>query len=427
MPIINITTDIVFILLHFFALLFSYQVTGKKYFQPAVLFSLVWLGILILHFVLRFTLLNKLESLHINVYLIFFIGNLFFIAGSVLANFSFEHGVLKRMLSPSQQLPPSLPSFRLRVIATTIIFAGLPFYIQAAFKIFLASQAENFFSGLRYELSYGDADIGPLKYLMPLAYVVFSFNLYTFYLQRNPVNKALLIITLLLLVTYAVFATGRTYFLMILSIYAGISFFVNSKFSIKKYLLAFVIFFLLFIGVGIIYGKGGSTEDSFQENVQSSTANAGIYLVTSLNALEIETSGTSFSMEHGDNTLRFFIKIGMQLNLIQKRKVNELVQEFVFVPYATNVFTFYSPYIRDFGRIYAWLMLAFFGVLHTWLFNRSFYLKNMRSVFYYSFLLFPLFLSFFADQYLSLFSFWFQMFFFTELLIFINGLLASPK
>jgi oligosaccharide repeat unit polymerase len=426
MIIINITTDLVFILLHLFFLLFSYEMSGKKFFHPAVLFSFIWTGILALHFIFRFTLLDKLEPLHLNVYLIFFIGNLFYIFGSILADLAFKRKGAKQITDLNNGFQ-TIPNIRLRLIITAVIVLGLPFYIYASYKIFLVSQAENFFGGLRYELAYGDADIGPLKYLMPFAFVVFAFNLYSFYLRRNSVNRVYLIITLFALIIYAVFATGRTYFLMILAIYAGISFLVNPAISLKRYFFAFIVFFVIFLGIGIIYGKGGSTDDSFKNNVQSSIANAGIYLVTSLNALDIETSHRSISLDQEDNTFRFFTKVGIQLDIIKKRRISDIFQEFVFVPYATNVFTYYSPYIRDFGRIYAWITLAFFGAIHTYFYNRGLYIKRLRSIFYYSFLLFPLLLSFFADQYMSLFSFWVQIVFFTELLLYIDRKVGLNK
>ena len=181
------------------------------------------------------------------------------------------------------------------------------------------------------------------------------------------------------------------------------------------------------MAVGIIYGKGGNTEDSFSDNLKGASENVGIYLVTSLNALDIETNQNSVVSTDGDNTLRFFIKIGMSLNLLSNRKITDLKQEFVFVPYPTNVYTFYSPYIRDFGKLYAWIMLALFSVLHTWLFIKASATKQVRFIFYYAFLLFPLLLSFFGDQYLSLFSFWIQMLVITEMILLSNKLFEIKK
>ncbi len=379
---------------------------------------------MMLHFVFKFTILNQLDAIGINTYLIFLIGNICFSIAAVLVDRSVK---IKNAGVDVIQQNNFQFNISFRIILVALILIGLPFYIQAAFQIFLASKAEDFFSGLRYELSYGDADIGPLKYLMPLAFVVYAVCLYEFHKQKNAANWVMLIASFLSIVTYSVFATGRTYFFIILSIYIGISFFVNATFSIKKYLALLGFFLLFFMAVGIIYGKGGNTEDSFSDNLKGASENVGIYLVTSLNALDIETNQNSVVSTDGDNTLRFFIKIGMSLNLLSNRKITDLKQEFVFVPYPTNVYTFYSPYIRDFGKLYAWIMLALFSVLHTWLFIKASATKQVRFIFYYAFLLFPLLLSFFGDQYLSLFSFWIQMLVITEMILLSNKLFEIKK
>jgi len=409
-------TDIVFIVLQGLLTGVSYLSLGRKISQPGVLFSLVWWIILILHLLFRFTLLNQLQPLSIEVYIVFLTGTLFFVAGSGIADYS--RGSDYAMHEGNISIPDI--HIVTRIIFFLIILVGLPFYIRAAFRIFLESQAEDFFSGLRYELSYGDADIGPLKYLMPLAYVLFAFNLCSFFQKRNLFNAFLLLFTFLILATYAVFATGRTYFFMILTIYFGISFFYNPRFSVWRTALALLGFLLMFMIFGVLYGKGGRTEDSLSDNVKAASENVGIYTVTALNALDIELDNHSAGTSKGDNTLRFFYKAGMQLKVIPDRKISQLIQEFVFVPYPTNVYTVYSPYIRDFGKLYAWLMLALFGALHTWLFRKARAEKSVRDILYYTYLLFPLTLSFFGDQYMTLFSFWLQMIFFTEFLLVIN-------
>ncbi len=409
-------TDIVFILLQGLLLGASYLLLGRKISQPAVLFALVWWGILLLHFIFRFTLLSKLQPLSLEVYSVFFIGSFFFTAGSALVDYARGQDY---SIQPGKLSIPDI-HIATRVVFFLIILIGLPFYIRAAFRIFLESQAEDFFSGLRYELSYGDADIGPLKYLMSLAYVLFAFNLCSYFQKRNLLNTVLLLLTFAILATYAVFATGRTYFFMILTIYFGISFFYNPRFSVRRTSLALLAFLLMFMVFGVIYGKGGNTEDSFRENLQAASENVGIYTVTSLNALDIELSQQNTELAGGDHTLRFFYKAAMQLGITPERKITQLIQEFVFVPYPTNVYTVYSPYIRDFGKLYAWGMLALFGALHTWLFRKARSEKSVRVILYYTYMLFPLMLSFFGDQYMTLFSFWLQLIFFTEFLLFIN-------
>ena len=114
------------------------------------------------------------------------------------------------------------------------------------------------------------------------------------------------------------------------------------------------------------------------------------------------------------------MKIGEQLNLISNVKINDLLTPFVFVPYLTNVYTFYSPYIKDFGKAYSWLMITLFGLIHTFLYNKATTTKNLGYSIYYSIMLFPLMISFFADQYLTLTSSRLQIAFFIEGIIFLN-------
>ena len=418
----NILPGLIFILLHFFVFLFNFLLWDKKLFHPAVLFSFLWFSILIIHFFFRFTILDQLGPLSVRLHLVLLIGTVCFSLGGI------PQYIYNRQLGVSKKktiLTPVEINMVFKVVLVTIIFIGLPFYIQASYKIFLASQAEEFFKGLRHELTEGYGDVGPVKYLIPIAYLVYAINLYSYYHKKNSINLVLLIITLLSLVTYAIFATGRTYFLMILSIYLGIGVFANQKFSLKKYVGAFGIFILTFSLIGIIYGKGGSAYYSFKENINASAENLGIYLVTPLNALDVEMDNKALISSEGDNTLRFFIKLGMELNLLPKRKVVDLIQDYSFVPYPTNVYTYYSPYIRDFGIGYAWLMLGFFGAIHTWLYSKAVNTGSIKYIFYYAFLLHPLLLSFFSDEYLTLFSFWFQLFIFNEVVVVANSLFVK--
>jgi oligosaccharide repeat unit polymerase len=84
-------------------------------------------------------------------------------------------------------------------------------------------------------------------------------------------------------------------------------------------------------------------------------------------------------------------------------------------------------YIRDFGPFYAWILLALFGFIHTSFHRKAINGHSVRYVFYYAFLLYPLLLSFFGDQYFSLISTWIQIGVFIELFILLNQFLNKRK
>lgn len=420
----NILTELTFILIHFFVFLINYAISGKKLFCPPVLFSLLWTGVLSLHLAFGLSILGELYPIGLETYLVFLIGVLSFSLASFIVTVYNRQHETKIVLPPSQDFKKSL---KLRLIFVGIIVVGLPLYIQASIRVFLASQIDDFFQGLRTELVYGDEDMGPTKYLISLSFVIFAINYYALLKERNNLNKFLVFICFVCTMTYSILATGRTYFFAIFTIYLGITHFHKKSFSLKKIVIPVVIFLALFIFGGIFYGKGGNIQNSVKDNLQSSSETLGIYLVSSVSALDHEMSHSINEDNSGGNTLHFFVKIGQQLNLIPKNKAVGKLPEFVFVPYATNVFTFYNPYIRDSGKIYAWLMIALFGGLHTFLYYRTLKTKSLRNTLYYSFLLFPLFMTFFQDQYMLLFSFWIQIIFYIEGYLILELIFFRPQ
>lgn len=392
--------------------------------QPAVLFSFFWFIILLAHFIFSYTLLDELFPLHFSTYLVLFIGVVAFSTGSFLQTVIWQKKQSKRIITLNKIHEDKL-STTLRCILLAIVTIGLPFYIMASYRLFLISNMDNFFVGLRTELVYGDTDIGLTKYLVSFSFVVFAVNLYSYFRKKDRLNLILLISSFLITIIYVIFFTGRGLFLMLLALYIGISYLHNKKFSIKKLLAVFGVFILLFMFFGIIYGKGGSKFSSLKENIEPVAQTTAIYLVSSLNALDLELQD-NFDVDYsGNNSLRLFRKIAEQLGLVQNVKVAKLEGEFVSVPYPTNVFTVYSPYIKDFGKLYAWIMVALFGFLHTWLYEKAVKTKSFRYSLYYSFLLFPLLISFFMDFYLTIFSTWVQIIFYTEAFLFFNTLFIT--
>ncbi len=424
----TILNDLIFILLHFFLLLFNLQTFKLQLFHPAVMFSLVWFTVILSHFVFKFTILNELYSLHTETYLIFFIGAVCFTIGSLAGSYQIPNKKVSPPINYLTNIPSPLKlSIRLRIIFLIIIIIGLPVYIYASYKLFIASQIDDFFVGLRTELNYGDEDIGPTKYLLSLAIVLYAVNLYAYFNEKTKLNKVIVNICLIATIIYAIFATGRLFFFMILAIYLGMSYLFNNTFSIKKYVWILVIFILFFMAHGVYYGKGGGREDSLKENINSSTETFGVYLVSSLSALNKEMEMHNEGSQSGNVTLRFFIKLGQQFNFFSSKELISFNKDFVFVPYPTNVFTYYNAYIADFGRIYAWFMLIIFGFFHTLLFNKAKQTKNFRYSFYYCMLLFPLLVSFFSDMYLTVISMWLQIAFFGELILLCNKFFKSNK
>lgn len=416
----DILIELIFIFSHFLLFVATYKVIKNDIMHPAVLFSLLWFVILLARFIFSYTLLNELFPIRISTHLIIFIGALAFSGGAFIQTAIWQKESSRKKIDKVPKDTEETLNLTLRIIFLAVITIGLPFYILASYKLFLASNIDNFFIGLRTQLVYGDEDIGLVKYLVSFSFIVFGINLYAFFKEKNNVNTVLLIITFLITLTYVIFITGRGFFLIIFSLYIGMAYLHNKKFSFKRILRFFALFMIIFMAFGIIYGKGGNKEDTIKENIKPASQATAIYLVSAINALDWELNHQLVINYDGNNSLRLFVKLGEQLNLIPNAKVEELVQPFVFVPYPTNVYTLYSPYIKDFGIFYAWFMVGIFGFIHSWVYCKAIITKNFRYSLYYSFLLFPLLISFFMDFYLTILSSWIQIVFYTESFIFLN-------
>lgn len=420
---INILMEAGFVFLNFVIFLFNYKISRKQIMQPAVLYSGLWAVILLLHLIARTTILNQLFDVSAYTFSIVTIGNLSFSLGSLLISVLKE----KRESHPLTPYQPWTWLIKLSPIIQFslffIILFGLPYYLLQSYKIFLASNIDNFFVGLRTELAYGDAKMGPEVYLTSLSYFNLAIQQYCYYHQRNRTNRIIFFTSILLALTYALFTTGRGPILWVLTIIVGMNFLNGYKFTIKRVFLTIIAFLLFFSLIGVYFGKGGNTENTFSENLKSSTEVTGTYMVASINALDQRIEENPEPNYTGSQTLRFFFAVGSALGIVNFSEVSSLLQEFVFVPYTTNVYTIYSPYISDFGIYYAFIMVGFYGLIQTLIYNKALQTKNIRYSVYYSLTLFPLFMSFFQDMYISLLSTWIQMFLYTEIILILNRFL----
>lgn len=396
--------------------------------HPAVLFSLIWFFILLLHLIFKLSILNLLFDLHLQTLVIIFFGTLSFSIGSFLITLLKEKRERKKF-GDIYNNPNWLNYFssKLQVIILLITCLGLPYYIYQSYKIFLLSNIDNFFIGLRTELSYGDVDLGPEKYLTTVSYISMAFQQYCFYKKKSINNYFFLIISISTALIYAVFTTGRGPILWVATILIGMNFLHGKNFSFKRIIITISLFIVFFSIIGIFFGKGGNTEASFQDNLKSSSEVTSSYLVASVNALDLKLQQNIPPNYNGNNSLRFFKALGQSAGFFKYEKVPELIQEFSFVPYSTNVYTIYYAYISDYGVPYALAMLAIFGMIQTLIYNKAIQTKNLRYSIYYSLTLYPLFMSFFQDIYISLLSTWLQVIVITELLILCNRIIFEKN
>jgi oligosaccharide repeat unit polymerase len=409
-----------FIFLCWVIFLVSYHVHGKRLFHPVSLFSLLWASLLSSERILKYTLLDELEMLSIDTYTIVFFTVLFFTLGGFLTKYLFVDSIHQTQIQNPGDRFPYLKNFGGRWISVFLLIGllGLPLYIKSILSIQQQSANENFLVAIRSELIYGEMDIGPTKYLVAFSVVTLGLAFFLNSIFPTKKHRILLFVALLIALIYNLLYTGRTSIFLVLSVLLGVRSFFIKKNPIRVLFNIVLVFGLLFSILGILYEKGGSTDEGAGLNFSTTTEFAGLYLVGPIHGLNHYIEKQEKADFSGEHTLNFFLRISETLGLSRVTKTADIVESYVFMPYPTNVYTAFRVYLRDFGMGYLCLMFFLFGFVHSYIYEKAVRSLNVRFVLYYSFLLFPLFLSFFRDQYMTVFSSWLKIILYIELFIF---------
>lgn len=381
---------------------------GKNLFYPPAIFSLIW-TIVILSYVLF--LLGHTASaffLETKTLLIFLIGEILFSMAGFLA-----------FKAQIQNTADKVFEYKIKYSLDQWLFIFLiimlPIYVKTIINVVENSKLANvnFYLALRHEYVNNGVNLGILDYLNTISVFSFSFLQYklNFITKQNNINKKRTIYKLLFYITvftYAFLSTGRTYFVLLLSIY--LSFKVISK-SIKKYhiILVSIVFLIIFIANAFILGKGASVDDSASENVSSIFDNFIIYFLGGAYGFDSSIK-SGFVYEYGENVFRFFITVAHSIGITDV-KPKELVMQYITNPIISNVYTLYYNYFKDFGFC-GLLFNLVWGFLHTVFYYKAKFKPTFFNVYCFALLMYPLLMSFFQDQYMSLLSTWIQLLFF---------------
>jgi oligosaccharide repeat unit polymerase len=99
-----------------------------------------------------------------------------------------------------------------------------------------------------------------------------------------------------------------------------------------------------------------------------------------------------------NHTFKFFYKVA-SLFLKTNYTPPPLIDQFVYVPFPTNVYTVYKFYFLDFGFIGCICLIAIIGFIHTVLYRRALAI-NAFAIFCFSLSMYSILMVFFDDAYL---------------------------
>ena len=415
--------------------LFNYMIAGKRLTYPPFLFCALWLFLFVFRIIFTQFYLQDFYPISINTYWLFIAGGVVTtIAGYIVMlqnSVTLKANQAIQTNSPRQFFITGNETFNIRLVLTVLSVVIFPLFIKYIAAIVIASQVENIFKSIRYETAVEGQGFGIYAYVITYAAFLSLLNGYCFWRDQSKRNKRLYIGSLVMAILYGVCTMGRTPVLSAIVFNIALYLISNKKVKLFRLLRYALLFCALFIGMGVLMEKGGDLNSSFTENVNSGVENLGLYILSPMNAIDVVLNGHE-PLKYGIRTFRFFYVLFNSLGFIKVDVADfDIVDEFIFVPYDVNVYTYYNPYVRDFGALFSLFCLFIFMSWHSWAFVKC--INNPNSYFpklTYCFLCYPLLMSIFNDQYATLFSTWLQLYVCAGLfyaLVFIFQKTKSPR
>ncbi|MGN6618852.1 MAG: O-antigen polymerase [Ilyomonas sp.] len=394
--------EIIFIILLSASLFaFTYSLNTDVFFPPA-LYNLLWTFLYVFYALFIIGKSSDYYFVSWKTLLIFLSGQTLFSAGSLFA--------VKRKALDFQERQRNTPEvlYSLDKILFIILLVLFPLYLYKIINLVNNSDVPGqFLIVLRYEFSIEQADIGWIKYTNSLAFFTFAVAVYKFnFTQQKPKDlwgKLYKYSLYTLVIAYSLLSAGRTYILFVFCIYLG-SRIIKRNIRFKDYALMFLFALIVYSVFSVLLQKGGDTDQTFTENAGSIFNILSSYILAGFYCFNYVITG-SFHLDYGENTFRFFIAIAHSIG-ITKAEPNNLVMPFITNPIIANTYSVYYPYIKDFSWL-GLLFLSVWGYIHSYFYYRA--ERNFNYFFGYSLLLYPLLMSFFQDQYVTLLSTWLQM------------------
>lgn len=263
---------------------------------------------------------------------------------------------------------------------------------------------------LRTSMTEDGLGYGLISYVLPLACILAALSVVENFAGR--LSATLMLISIISALLYIYISTARTSIMLLIAIIV-MALTVIGYIRTNGIILFAILLMANFIFVAAMTSKGISFDSDFSSNVNSFSENIRSYTIAPLVAFsKLINSGIDY--DFGKNTFRLFFVIMFQVGMVENPPFS-LIRDYSYVPDATNVYTVYEAYFRDFSYLGVFLPVIFLllhGVLYYLALRRG-----GRWIFYYCASVYPLIMQFFQDQYFSLFSQWIQVAFWFWLLV----------
>ena len=389
-------------------------IAGSWLYPPA-LYSAYWSGLLIALYASG----DAFYPISLTTVMLLFLGKLAFSLGGLLVLFSLGRRSWSRLPNPDPRR-----KIIVRHILDTgllLLLAALPFYWALLQNASEKSGMDDFWVGIRYqtvEATDGE-EFGVFSRIRYFSAVLALIAVNEFDGKRQRWRPVALILVSMM---YLVFSMGRFDAVMLIFSLLGVYWIRSNRINARSALIVGVLVLVLFVTVGVVLNKGGSTSATLSENLQLIYKDIQLYVLGGIVAFDQYVAGV-VPIETG-LTFRFFTALAKVFNA--NIHVPLLTQAWTDTPRPTNVYTVYFPYYSDFGSLGVMVIMFALGGIATLV-----YLAARRghplSVILYGHLFGCLFLTNFTYPFLTSLSTWLQLIVITWAIYSVPLTLLLPK
>jgi oligosaccharide repeat unit polymerase len=389
---------VLFLLL--FIVVFNYSVSPNVLYPP-FLFSSIWLADLLLYFFRRLTNFISIDMISM--------GTLLYLLIAVILYSSFGYFLQKFTEKRFFKLigPPVLSIRSIRLIFLLCLIL-LPFMLYSGYHYAVNNLImDNYLATLKNSHSIDKKEEqGILKYGLVIAIVMFH-NVYYNFLNFDKRSVLFFILACIIISINILLTGGRTYLLLIVSIYLSLK--INSR-ALKMEFFRIVLFFLIiFVVIGVLLGKIGDTNSGSIGSgiVLEGIEAAVVYFVGGLVAFD-KFLMSNIEYSFGTETFRSIVIILNKIGISDFKEVT-LVQPYVNIPFEFNVYTIYYHYVKDFGIIFSLLFVSFISLVSVYVYNMARVKKSRFSLLLFAIIIYANIMSVFQENFVTLLPFYFYL------------------
>lgn len=344
------------------------------YFSPWFITIAVWFMILLL-FQFEGDLLYPIEE---QFYRCFFIWIPLFLTSSLITYYVYPSRGNEDLRSYREKSINMMLFYVLYTISIVIT----PLYVYKIFNVVTMFDTEEIFYNLRLLAIYSDGGYGFLQYSYIVNQALFIVALWKY--PQIPAWQLITIIIACLMGQVAIMEKSGMFLMTIATLFV---LYTRRRIRLRSIIISVCIIFLVFFFVNILLtSSNGSSGLNFMDFF-------AIYVLSP--TVAFGRINEELSQQFGSHTFQI-------LYLFLKRfgadfEVNSRLQDFVWVPLPTNVYTIFEPFFRDFGYRGIAFFAFLYGTLFGWVY-RLFRNGGMIARCIYAYLLKVLIMQFYNED-----------------------------